>query len=583
MNIKKMFTHKKTKMSDADRENRMRRLRYDFENVGKRFKDHAFIKIQEAAGPDLQHYSIVYKIDGLVQVGASIEAKNEHRVELTLPDLYPAIAPKAAMASALFHPNVSPEKIDIRELWTVGTDLADCIVRIGELITYKRYSLDDPLNGEAAQWAIRNKNLLPLSTVDLKYNEIRSEGPGPMETKIIQVDSSPEANDDLEQTKAIVIENEPGQAIPEAGAAPLKVAAETVDAKSPPPQEQTSNLSKSTNEGPAKTVILDSQVNTVVPPRENKRKQSKEPIKEELGAEKGDLASIMKNKAPAEAGGPAHNKEKGNFGTANASSQQKGFPSSLGSFCSNCGSLIDHYSNFCGRCGTKLKEKPHPGIAKIFFIIGLIAIPILLFEGGFAVYLLNKKVSAPSIPAIPQTPQPPPPGGVTTDQASPVKEDTIRQALIKAPHAPKEQKQEPAEEPDTRKVLSSLSKPVSGVPIGKSRKKKDITEEPTDEAVDSLPTNSVAALAKQADVADNLKLARIYMGIGSYDDALTKFRDVVKVDPFNQEAIQGIVMVKKMKSAAPPAPPSAPPAPAPAVSPGVVPAAAPHTGPSSGK
>jgi Tfp pilus assembly protein PilF len=63
------------------------------------------------------------------------------------------------------------------------------------------------------------------------------------------------------------------------------------------------------------------------------------------------------------------------------------------------------------------------------------------------------------------------------------------------------------------------------------------------------PEISKNATANQSAVNDNLKLARLYMGIGSYDDAISRFREVVKVDPYNQEAIQGLLQAKKMKAA----------------------------------
>jgi ubiquitin-protein ligase len=102
-----------------------------------------------------------------MQNGTSIEARNEHVMEITIPRSYPGEPPTARMITSLFHPNVSKDRIDLTGIWTCETTLSDCIVRIGELITYKRYSTDNPLNSEAAQWALRNKTLLPLSNVDL--------------------------------------------------------------------------------------------------------------------------------------------------------------------------------------------------------------------------------------------------------------------------------------------------------------------------------------------------------------------------------------------------------------------------------
>jgi hypothetical protein len=40
------------------------------------------------------------------------------------------------------------------------------VVKIGQMIVFQRYSIKAPLNKEAAQWAVQNKKLLPLSTID---------------------------------------------------------------------------------------------------------------------------------------------------------------------------------------------------------------------------------------------------------------------------------------------------------------------------------------------------------------------------------------------------------------------------------
>jgi tetratricopeptide (TPR) repeat protein len=48
-------------------------------------------------------------------------------------------------------------------------------------------------------------------------------------------------------------------------------------------------------------------------------------------------------------------------------------------------------------------------------------------------------------------------------------------------------------------------------------------------------------------VTDNLKLGKLYLGIGSYDDAIKRFNEVLSADPSNKEAKEGIEKAKKMK------------------------------------
>jgi ubiquitin-protein ligase len=712
MNIKGLFNAKKKADSHSpqDKETRIQRLLYDYSRVFKLFQSHPYITIKETFGTPPEKYVIIYRIDGLMQTGKSIEAQNEHTVEIAFPDRYPNEPPKARMATSLFHPNVSQTMIDLKEIWTQETDFADCLVRIGELISFKRYSTDEPLNSEAAQWALRNKSLLPLSDIDLGYAEIEEKSNAFLETKAEIQNTFVEKEEDEEQTKAIDIENDtPSTAaenistsdtvaiVQEEGSTPSPEAVEQrcieAAADKPKKQEETKSpvietdrrkdamnnqrVDKITENEPEKEKILNKPISAQISLNNDSTEQDPE-ILQEIGID----ASAQK---PSEHRKTRVYKIENNRGTVSMDSHEKESNPNMyalsrvptgGPFCPQCGCHVEEYANFCGRCGTKLKVKSSQRVARIFFILGMIAIPILVFEGGSVIFLLNKKLSThapaaqaiePAIrqPAAIQTPvendsrqiaaqepspvtqkpvvsvsknEPPvalqetrkpvsvktePPrtvhapaeapkpavATVTTPKQAPVTVETQRPAVATAPtprpapvyaeaprtavapvatprqapvaaEAPRTAvapvatpRQAPvaAEAPrtavapvETQRPAPAIAEspkptpvaaiqapaPAAAAPLTESAKKKAAIDgylsQP--EGTQQQVANVKATPANQTTVNDNLKLARLYMGIGSYDDAITRFREVVKVDPYNQEAIQGLMQAKKMKA-----------------------------------
>jgi hypothetical protein len=293
----------------------------------------------------------------------------------------------------------------------------------------------------------------------------------------------------------------------------------------------------------------------------------------------------------------------------------------VGPFCHRCGFQVDEYANFCGRCGAKLNLKSPNLLTKIFLIIGMIAIPIIIFEVGSVIFLLNKKVSAPSQSSSYSSalPEPTVPAAMPAseekskkpvsapeqsapslfEKSSPDKmpsatEKNKRPEVIREPslivekpavHVSKKQTAQetpaapkPASEAveTPKRATATVEAPMQipaaveaakAAPAAAAAIEASKAAPPSDPAQISAakrraaiegflsksesapqPDNTKAAATNQAAVNDNLKLARLYMGIGSYDDAISQFREVIKVDPFNQEAIQGLMQAKKMKS-----------------------------------
>jgi hypothetical protein len=686
MNFKELFNAKKNDAADTpqQRETRMQHRQYEFSRISKIFPTHSYINVKEAAGTPPDKYLVVYHVDGLTQNGKSIEAKSEHTLELTLPDKYPAEPPKARMVTALFHPNVSAEMIDLKGIWTPETSLADCLVRIGELIAFQRYSTDAPLNGDAAQWVFRNKSLLPLSDVELGYTEIEENLNAFMETKTDIEAPAVEKENDAEKTKAFDDEDELGAGVAEAGTGSDTVAIVQEEVVTPPPAENT-EAKPAPVEKPVESNQIDKNKNErdrrdeAMITQKNDEALSKEPVKEKIISKPvsaqigiGDDASVHPSEILQELGvetpvektaeqrktrvykidsthgvhAGAHGAEKSVIPSSFIPPRYA--PSPGGPYCSHCGSHVDEYANFCARCGSKLKIKSSQKVARIFFIVGMIAIPILIFQVGTVIFLLNKKLSSPSPAAEMVAPsaeqaaveQPvaakekktivrmePAPAPVAEKPVAPVSaakkempapapeqskpvaakiETPKAAAATEAPkHAPATARIEPqkpasaaleapkpaavkvetpkppvavetpkpaaarvdapkpapvaAETPKPAPVAVEAPRPAPAAPAAaeapaapaptSTEKKKAAVDGYLSGSATPPPEIAKNAAANQSAVTDNLKLARLYMGIGSYDDAISRFREVVKVDPYNQEAIQGLMQAKKMKAA----------------------------------
>jgi ubiquitin-protein ligase len=72
------------------------------------------------------------------------------------------------MLTPIFHPNIEPAMICVGDHWTAAERLVDLVIRIGEMIAYQEYNIKSPLDGEAAMWADKNPQYLPIDNRDLR-------------------------------------------------------------------------------------------------------------------------------------------------------------------------------------------------------------------------------------------------------------------------------------------------------------------------------------------------------------------------------------------------------------------------------
>lgn len=145
---------------------RDRRLITDFQKICVLNKSSSLIDIQST---DLtkERYTVTYSCKGIMKVENKTEPifANNHKMEIYLHKLYPRRPPQLKWVTDIFHPNILSGSQNGGVCiggWTPAETLDKLIIRIGEMVQYKSYNIQDVLNLEASEWVILNKDKLPV-------------------------------------------------------------------------------------------------------------------------------------------------------------------------------------------------------------------------------------------------------------------------------------------------------------------------------------------------------------------------------------------------------------------------------------
>ena len=146
---------------------RDKRLQSDYLKMCETFPNTGKIKILSTSGTPPDKYQIEFSVNSIVMnPQGQVVAKNKHTAEIYLTATYPRQAPQCRMLTPVFHPNIAPHAICIGDHWAVGESLPHLVIRIAEMLAYQSYNLKSPLNGDAAQWADKNRFKFPLDRTD---------------------------------------------------------------------------------------------------------------------------------------------------------------------------------------------------------------------------------------------------------------------------------------------------------------------------------------------------------------------------------------------------------------------------------
>jgi ubiquitin-protein ligase len=578
--IMAMFNfRKKTPSHVQNKMDRAGQLQFDYRRVSGLFKSHPYISIKETFGSPPEKYHILYRIDGLQKVKNTIETKNEHVVEIVLPQKYPAAAPVCTRVSPIFHPNIAPEIIDIKGIWTGDATLADLIVELGRMITYQKYDTTNPLNSEAAKWADRNGELLPLSKVDLHYREDASdqdEAPGTeviiqeqqasdtpppedgrkTEGIIINTDTSQipvqeeissSADKGVEMRKTVLLDKgeetkilslvpepqKPRQPAP--APAPVKQTAplqqKPVPAPTLPPVKQAAPVQPKSAPAPAPVKQAapvqpkPAPAPTPPPVKQAVREEPKPapapippPVKQVVREEPkaAPVPGIITEEQP-------HTEPKGKEtewsmkSVSGATALKETITPLSGDdfFCWQCGARNHRGANFCSNCGTKTWQEPSSiekkgAPTKILLLSSLIVIPLAIIVAGITLIFTQK----------------------------------VKQVQVNPPAAVEEKK--------TPDVIADTA-PAPIIPIPKPEPAPEVVKKGSPLTADGIARKLSGALTseqKQAKIEENLKNAQLYLNLGSFDQAVNKYMYVLKLDPNNDDALDGLRLVREARDKA---------------------------------
>lgn len=147
---------------------RMRRLASDWEQIKKDFTGHKYIIVTPEGTEPPEKYHVTYFLNGIYLLpDGRIETLGRHEVEITLHADYPRYKPICKILTPIWHPNFRDGQICIGDIWGAGESLTDIIINIGDMIQYKSWNSSSPLSADAADWALKNKHLFPVGTIDL--------------------------------------------------------------------------------------------------------------------------------------------------------------------------------------------------------------------------------------------------------------------------------------------------------------------------------------------------------------------------------------------------------------------------------
>jgi ribosomal protein L40E len=185
-------------------------------------------------------------------------------------------------------------------------------------------------------------------------------------------------------------------------------------------------------------------------------------------------------------------------------------------FCWRCGARNHRGANFCSNCGTKMWEEPSTekkgSTVKILLLSSVIIIPLAIIVAGITM-IFTQKVKQEQVT---------PPVAAEEKKTPAVVADTVPAPIIPVP------KPQPAA--DTAKKVSA--------PTAESVAKK------------LAGTGAPSPIRKQAKIEEGLKNAQLYLNLGSLDEAADKYMEVLRLDPKNDDALDGLRMVRDAKDKA---------------------------------
>lgn len=144
---------------------RLRRLEADYREVRTRFDADPAVEIQTEGNPP-DKYIVVYRVPALRPSNTGqLALVKQTAVVINLGAGYPREKPTAVTIDPVWHPNIGPldNSVCIADFWVPAQSLADIIHDIGEMLQYRKFNIQSPLNANAADWTQSHASEIPLA------------------------------------------------------------------------------------------------------------------------------------------------------------------------------------------------------------------------------------------------------------------------------------------------------------------------------------------------------------------------------------------------------------------------------------
>lgn len=156
---------------------RERRLRNEESQIRELVNRSEFIQILTTEGDPPEKYLIRFTCRGVEKLNAHGQPvfRDQHDVTVYLHAEYPLKQPQLKWHTPIFHPNIHVTGAVCIGQWWAAKTVDELLLTLGEMIQYKNYDPNDPMNSKAAAWAKRNAHLYPIDSRPLKGESLEDK------------------------------------------------------------------------------------------------------------------------------------------------------------------------------------------------------------------------------------------------------------------------------------------------------------------------------------------------------------------------------------------------------------------------
>ena len=153
------------------------RLRNEHRLVRELVNRSELIQVLATDGDPPEKYLIRFTCTGVEKINPHGRPvlRNVHEVKIYLHAEYPLKQPQLKWQTPIFHPNIHATGAVCIGAWWAAKTVDELLLTLGEMIQYKNYDANDPMNSRAAAWAKRNRRLFPIDNRPLKGESLEDK------------------------------------------------------------------------------------------------------------------------------------------------------------------------------------------------------------------------------------------------------------------------------------------------------------------------------------------------------------------------------------------------------------------------